>query len=174
MDELANVNGPRPDLSDVQRWYINCTDGKARTLYFGDFFWWATMPRRPAPGTARGRPRPNGRRRRHLPRDRQIGDMNVDLVVRPEGGTVAAAGTVLSAAAAAAAKPRLQAVGLLRPSQDQLPNDTGSDKTTLSIDQWPELGGKCLKVVYAADSFGQTRVKVKDWKPFLTLRSSTC
>ena len=101
----------------------------------------------------------------------KIGEMNVDLTVRPEGGTLAAAGTVHTAASPAAAKPTLQAVGLFGPSQDQLPNDTGTDQSKLSIDQRPELGGKCLKVVYAcADSFGQTMVKVKDWKPFLTLQ----
>jgi len=163
LDELANVNGSAPDLSDVQRWYINCTDGRVRTLYFGDIFLVgddapaaaAGGPAAPGPGgvAAGGTLRVTGK----------IGDMNVDLIVRPEGAA--------PAAAPAAAKPEAQAVGLLRPSQDQLPNDTGSDKTKVSIDQRPELGDKCLKVVYAgADSFGQTMVKVKDWKPFLTLQ----
>ena len=176
VDELANVNGSAPDLSDVQRWYINCTDGKVRTLYFGDIFLVGDdAPAGTAPGVAVGGvavPGPalavSGGTFRVTGK---IGDMNVDLVVRPEGGTVAAAPGAPPAAAPAAAQPEAQAVGLLRPSQDQLPNDTGSEKTALSIDQRPELGGKCLKVVYAgADSFGQTRVKVKDWKPFLTLQ----
>ena len=34
--ELTNVNGTTPDLAEVSRWFINCEDGKARTLYFTD------------------------------------------------------------------------------------------------------------------------------------------
>ena len=38
LDEMANVNGSAPDLSDAQRWYINPTEGKSPTLYFGDIW----------------------------------------------------------------------------------------------------------------------------------------
>ena len=96
----------------------------------------------------------------------KIGDMNVELLVQPLGAP-APAGVAATAAPAAEAK----ATPLVRPSQEQLPNDTGTPETKLAIEDRPELGGKALKVVYAgSDSFGQTVVKVKDWKPFLTLR----
>ena len=173
IDELANVNGSAPDLSRRATLVhqLHRRQGP-HALLRRHSAWSATTPRRPAPGrpsgTAAARAAVGGGTFRVTGK---IGEMNVDLTVRPEGGTLAAAGTVHTAAAPAAAKPTLQAVGLLRPSQDQLPNDTGTDQSKLSIDQRPELGGKCLKVVYAgADSFGQTMVKVKDWKPFLTLQ----
>jgi hypothetical protein len=59
---------------------------------------------------------------------------------------------------------------LLNVDEGQLPNDTGSDKTTFSIEDSTGLGGRALRVVYATgDSFGDRVAKVKDWKPFTTL-----
>jgi len=100
----------------------------------------------------------------------KIGDANVDLNVyavgAPGGMTWAIPGLT-----PAAPKQEAAAAALLRPSLGQLPNDTGTPDTKLSIEERPELGGKALKVLYASgDSFGQTVVKVKDWKPFLTLQ----
>ncbi len=60
---------------------------------------------------------------------------------------------------------------LLDVSQGQMPNDTGSDgQTTMSIEECPELGGRALKVVYAAgDSFGDRQARVSNWREFITL-----
>lgn len=35
IDQIANTNGSKPDLSDVRKWYIAC-DGKGSTVFFGD------------------------------------------------------------------------------------------------------------------------------------------
>ena len=164
LDEMSNVNGSAPDLSDAQRWYINPTEGKSPTLYFGDIFLVGDdAAQAPAAGGGpvvagfSGSFRVTGK----------VGDMNVDLNVQPVGGTVQAA----PGAGQVPARSQPQAAALLRPSLEQLPNDTGSDQTKLSIEDRPELGGKCLKVIYAGvDSFGQSHVKVKDWKPFLTIQ----
>ncbi|MGA2255480.1 MAG: hypothetical protein ABSG53_12515, partial [Thermoguttaceae bacterium] len=168
LDEMANVNGSVPDLSDAQRWYINPTGGKSLTLYFGDIFLVgddAAQAPAAAPA-AGGGPVVTGFGGSYRVTGK-VGDMNVDLNVQPLGGTVRTAPGVRPAPATAEA----QAAALLRPSLEQLPNDTGSDQSKLSIEDSPELGGKCLKVIYAgADSFGQTHVKVKDWKPFLTIQ----
>jgi hypothetical protein len=168
LDEMANVNGSVPDFSDAQRWYINPTDGKSPTLYFGDIFLVgddAAQAPAAAPA-AGGGPVVTGFSGSYRVTGK-VGDMNVDLNVQPVGGTVQAA----PGAGPAPAKSEAQAAALLRPSLEQLPNDTGSDQTKLSIEDRPELDGKCLKVIYAgADSFGQSRVKVKDWKPFLTIQ----
>ena len=171
LDELANVNGSAPDLSDAQRWYINPTDGKAPTLYFGDIFLVGddAAPAPAAAPAAGGGPVIAGFSGSYRVTGK-VGAMDVDLSVQPVGGfPLALPGAATSPAPAA--KAEAQAAALLRPSLDQLPNDTGTEQTKVSIDQCPELGGKCLKVVYAGtDSFGQTRVKVKDWKPFLAMQ----
>lgn len=36
VDALRNVNGSKPDLSHVKRWFINCEQGKTPKLLFGD------------------------------------------------------------------------------------------------------------------------------------------
>ncbi len=96
LDELVNVNGSAPDLSDAQKWYINPTEGKSPTLYFSDIFL-VGDDAAPAP-VAGGGPavmafsgsfRVTGK----------VGDMHVDLTVQPLGGTVQ------TAPAAAAAGP---------------------------------------------------------------------
>ena len=60
---------------------------------------------------------------------------------------------------------------LLDFDKGQMPNDTGSDgATTYSIEDSKELGGKVLKVVFAAgDSVGVRSSRVKNWKPFVSL-----
>lgn len=35
--EMLNINGSRPDLSDVVHWYVACHPGQTPTLYFSDF-----------------------------------------------------------------------------------------------------------------------------------------
>ena len=89
VDEMTNVNGSAPDLSDVQRWYINCTDGKARTLYFGDIVLVGDDAPPAAGGAAAagygGSYRVTGK----------VGEMKVELLVRPQD---ASDPTVLAAA----------------------------------------------------------------------------
>src|SRR5208283_1149103 len=59
---------------------------------------------------------------------------------------------------------------LLNIGEGQLPTDTGSDKTTFSIENSTGLGGPSLRVAFASgDSFGDRISKVKDWTPFTTL-----
>jgi hypothetical protein len=60
---------------------------------------------------------------------------------------------------------------LLQVTERQLPTDIGSDGLTkFTLEDEPRLGGKALKVVYAAgDSFGDRAARVKDWKPFVAL-----
>ena len=36
IDELVNVNGSRPDLANVDKWFLSCEQGQTPTLYFGD------------------------------------------------------------------------------------------------------------------------------------------
>jgi hypothetical protein len=49
IDELMNVNGSAPDLSEVGKWYLACEEGKTPTLYFG-VFWLVgdDLPEKPA------------------------------------------------------------------------------------------------------------------------------
>src|SRR5271169_3007637 len=59
---------------------------------------------------------------------------------------------------------------LLNIDEGQLPTDTGSDKTTFSIEDSTGLGGRALRVIYGnGDSFGDRVSKVKDWRPFTAL-----
>ena len=80
LDEMLNVNGTAPDLSNVSRWYIACDEGSAPTLYFGDIrLVGDDAPALPAPGVGAGAARAyrvTGK----------IGDMPVDLIVTPLGG----------------------------------------------------------------------------------------
>lgn len=106
----------------------------------------------------------------------KIGDMPVDLIVTPMGGaeTKPAAAPKPSSAEPSKTAPVVmdnKAAALVRPSLGQMPNDTGTDNTRLSIEERPELGGKALKVVYApGDSAGQTAVKVGNWQPFQAIQ----
>jgi len=67
-------------------------------------------------------------------------------------------------------------VPLLNVTKGLLPNDTAMEKQTkLTIENAPkELGGKALKVVFAAgDSFGMSRgASEKNWKPFAAVEFS--
>ncbi len=38
IDKMMNVDGSKPDLSDVVHWYLACQPGQTPTLYFGDFW----------------------------------------------------------------------------------------------------------------------------------------
>jgi hypothetical protein len=168
IDEMVNVNGSTPDLANVERWYFACADGATPTLYFGNL--WLVGDDAPPGGAARPAPAagtvagPAGTFRV----TGKVGDMPVELLVAPLGGTAPVAGA-LPQAPTTPAEPK--AAALVQPSRGQLPNDTGSPATKLSIEERPELGGKALKVAFASgDSFGQTVVKVKDWRPFLTIQ----
>jgi len=60
---------------------------------------------------------------------------------------------------------------LLSVSQGQLPTDTATDATKVSLEDNAELGGKALKVVFAAgESFGDRVTKVTNWKKFISLQ----
>jgi hypothetical protein len=104
LDEMANVNGSAPDLSDAQRWYINPTDGKAPTLYFSDVFLVgddvATPPA--AAPAASGGPVVSGFSGSYRVTGK-VGDMNVDLNVQPVGGAVQAVPGMASGTGPAAA-----------------------------------------------------------------------
>ena len=83
------------------------------------------------------------------------------------------AGCLLLAASSFPADAQAEKVILLNVSKGQLPPDTGMDDKTKAeiVEDFKELGGKALKVPFAAgDSFG-SRVSVnKDWKRFARFR----
>ena len=76
IDDMTNVNGSVPDLTQVARWYISC-DAKeqAATLFFGEFRLVGAAPsaRRNGPSPAAVPYRIRGR----------VGKMKVDLMVEP-------------------------------------------------------------------------------------------
>jgi hypothetical protein len=76
-------------------------------------------------------------------------------------GCAAILAVVLSSGEAAVAKTMLVNV-----SEGELPADTGTDKTTTTIDEFKELGGKALKVSFEKnDSFGgRLKDGNKEWK----------
>ncbi len=83
VDEMLNINGSVPDLTDVVKWYIACDEGTAPTVYFGDIILAGSdAPAATAagrPGVASGPPvayRVTGK----------IADMPVDLMVEPITG----------------------------------------------------------------------------------------
>jgi len=65
-------------------------------------------------------------------------------------------------------------VALLKVSDGQLPNDTGSGKTQFSTEPHKELGGRALKVVFAeGDAFGLRNAGERDWKRFAAVEFTT-
>jgi hypothetical protein len=81
IDEMLNVNGSTPDLTNVDRWYIACEPDKTPTLYFGDIYLEGDdLPSAP-PATAGGIGPAQAYRVTGT-----IGDMPVDLTVTPLGG----------------------------------------------------------------------------------------
>src|SRR5688500_17524043 len=60
---------------------------------------------------------------------------------------------------------------LLHVSKREIPSDTGTEATTVSVEEHAELGGKALKVVLA-DSFGVKKDQVRNWSPFEELAFS--
>jgi hypothetical protein len=78
IDEMVNVNGSAPDLTNVTRWYILDVDHKSPTIYFGDITLEGGEPAAPAaPGPAGPHPLVGYRVRG------RIGLMDVDLTVTP-------------------------------------------------------------------------------------------
>ena len=83
IDELVNVNGSKPDLANIDKWFVSCEEGKTPTLFFGDMILDGgeasseTSTEGPrlsaAPKTAAGNFRVRG----------TIGDQKVDLLVTP-------------------------------------------------------------------------------------------
>lgn len=84
IDELANVNGSAPDLTNITKWYFSDEAGKGPTLYLGDI-WLEGADAPPASvGAAAGPPvayRIQG----------MVGNLKVDLTVTPIPLTPAAA-----------------------------------------------------------------------------------
>jgi hypothetical protein len=89
IDEMVNVNGSTPDLSDVQHWYFACASGQTPTLYFGDF--WLTGGEAAPPAASSqvigGTSRVSGAYRIRG----KIGDQEVDLTITPEDDKAPAA-----------------------------------------------------------------------------------
>lgn len=88
---------------------------------------------------------------------------------RPIGGRLFA---LVVTFAAFMGQASAQAPNLISFSKGQLPTDTGSDGASkLTVEENADLGGKVLKVVFAAgDSFGDRVAKVKNWKQYTALR----
>lgn len=183
IDEMMNVNGTTPDLTEVGRWYFACEPDTTPTLYFGDIF---LVGDDTPPATAAGSqgsgaqkitgkigdmtvdivqtPRADGSGSRITGK---LGDMTVDLTTTPLGGMLAP-GVAAPQAAGQRTKPR--AMALLRVSQGQLPNDTGGESTKYALDEKAELGGKCMRVEFGdAHSFGGNPPAVKAWSGYLAL-----
>jgi hypothetical protein len=79
VDELANVNGSAPALTDIRKWYFSDEDKKGPTLIFGDM--WLEGAEAPAPGPVAGAGGPLplvGYRIKGT-----LGGMDVDLTVTP-------------------------------------------------------------------------------------------
>ena len=85
---------------------------------------------------------------------------------------LAAAGLIVATASTPAQTPASKAY-LLNVSKGQTFTDIGSDDKTKPelVEDFKELGGKALKVAFfKGDSVGDRVAKVKNWKPFATLR----
>jgi hypothetical protein len=77
IDELANVNGSAPALTDIRKWYLTDEEKRAPTLFFGDF--WLEGGETPAAPAAPGGPHPLiGYRIKG-----KVAGMDVDLTVTP-------------------------------------------------------------------------------------------
>ena len=92
IDELLNVNGTAPDLSDVGKWYLACEPGQTPTLYLGSL--WLVgddLPVAPPTSATGGVAGPAPRYRLRG----KVGDAAVELTATPidEQGTELAAGT---------------------------------------------------------------------------------
>ena len=78
------------------------------------------------------------------------------------------AGSLALLAVLAAADAYARKAPLLSATAGQLPSDTATDATRCSLEENAALGGKALKVVYAAgESFGDRVAKVSNWKEFI-------
>lgn len=77
IDELANVNGSAPDLTNITKWYFADEAGKGPTLYLGDI-WLEGADAPPASGGAAGAGPPVAYRIQGM-----VGNLKVDLTVTP-------------------------------------------------------------------------------------------
>ena len=68
----------------------------------------------------------------------------------------------------AAEEPGTHKTYLLNPSKGQLPTDSGTEATKVSLAESKELGGKVVKVELN-DSIGDRVARVTDWRPFSRL-----
>jgi len=88
IDEMVNVNGSTPDLSDVRHWYVACESGQTPTLYFSDF--WLVGGRVQRPAADRAAPTGSLRLSGTYRVRGKIGDLQVDLTITAEGGRTSA------------------------------------------------------------------------------------
>jgi len=93
VDEMLNVNGSTPDLTQVGRWYIACDPDKTPTLYFGDIYL-VGDDARPGPAAGGAAVAPGQAAAYRI--TGKIGDMPVDLTATPIGGALlpGAAGSI--------------------------------------------------------------------------------
>src|SRR5262245_21654970 len=87
--------------------------------------------------------------------------------------TLAVAGLAAGITSSPGQSPPAQKTFLLNVGKGQTFTDIGSDDKTKPelVENQKELGGKAVKVVFAAgDSVGDRVAKVKNWKPFSALR----
>ncbi|MDB5342064.1 MAG: hypothetical protein JWP89_441 [Schlesneria sp.] len=95
LNGLLNVDGSKPDLTNIVKWYINCDEGMSPTLYFGDIALESastTEETKPTVAKSKGTTPAGAFRVRGT-----IGDAKVDLVVTPfesENATSATSATV--------------------------------------------------------------------------------
>jgi hypothetical protein len=79
VDELRNTDGSAPVLTDIRKWYLADSEGKAPTLYFGDIVLEGADAPSPAVGPMGGGPNPlvgykiKGK----------VGNTDVDLTITP-------------------------------------------------------------------------------------------
>ena len=163
--DLANVknnNGTAPDLSQVKIWSLDGPAGS--TLYFGDLYLEGEAGAAAAP--AAGAPAPGQGVRITGTVDviiTGLGDVKVTIVPKEAG---AAAAPAAPAAPQPAAGKKAILWGF---TKGELPRDSANVKASLAEDA--KLGGVCLKAQFAKDSFfADWGMKIKDWRPFATLK----
>jgi hypothetical protein len=76
-DEMVNVNGSAPDLTNVTRWYINVEDKKAPTIFFSGLAFEAAD----APAASPAAPAAAGNVAYRI--QGTVGDLKVDLTITP-------------------------------------------------------------------------------------------
>ncbi len=165
LGDVANVDGSRPDFSQVRHWYVAC-EAANTTVLFGDFTLEGEGAAAPAAAPAAQAPAASGGQVRITGK---VGDMAVDLTVTGLGPGAAPVAPPAAQAATPAPAAGAKAT-LLGVSKGSMPNDTNGDPQ-VALDDKAELGGVCLKVTFTKEaSFGMSRAGLKDWRGYTALR----